>query len=125
MSAQPDVINQPPHFVSSSGLECIDVIEAFDLNFRLGNVVKYVLRERKKGGLDDLKKARWYLDREIAKRERPLTQYAAAGHTGSNMGNTKNAKTSAKAAPAAASQTKATSQPKSAPKKAKAARSGR
>jgi hypothetical protein len=67
---QRDMINKPPHYTSAA-IEVIDIIEAFKLNFHLGNVVKYVLREGKKGDpLEDLKKARWYLDREIARREK-------------------------------------------------------
>ncbi|MFQ5509780.1 MAG: DUF3310 domain-containing protein [Leptospirillia bacterium] len=63
-----DLINHPPHYVSDSGLESIDVIEAFELGFHLGNVVKYVLRAGKKDDrLSDLKKARWYLTRLIEK----------------------------------------------------------
>lgn len=66
MKAMSDPINHPAHY-KSGGLETIDVIEAFGLGFRLGNVVKYVLRHGRKGAaLADLKKARWYLDREIA-----------------------------------------------------------
>lgn len=66
----------PAHYRSSSGLEAIDAIEAFGLGFCLGNVVKYVLRAARKGRyLEDLKKARWYLDREIATYEKA----AAAG----------------------------------------------
>jgi hypothetical protein len=42
------------------------IIEKFGLGFRLGNTVKYILRHGQKAGLEDLKKARWYLDREIA-----------------------------------------------------------
>lgn len=65
-----DVVNHPPHYKSDSGIESIDVIEGFGLNFRLGNTVKYILRHDKKGKpLEDLKKARWYLDREIEKLE--------------------------------------------------------
>ena len=46
-------------------------IEAKDLNYRLGNVIKYVSRaEKKENPLVDLKKAAWYLNREIATRER-------------------------------------------------------
>ena len=63
-----DMVNNPPHY-KRNGIEVIDVIEAFDLNYRLGNVVKYVLRHDNKGGVEDLKKARWYLDREISKYE--------------------------------------------------------
>lgn len=65
-----DVVNHPPHYKSDSGIESIDVIEEFGLNFHLGNVIKYILRHQKKGKpLEDLKKARWYLDREIEKLE--------------------------------------------------------
>lgn len=65
-----DVVNHPPHYKSDSGIESIDVIEGFGLNFRLGNTIKYILRHDKKGKpLEDLKKARWYLDREIEKLE--------------------------------------------------------
>lgn len=65
-----DVVNHPPHYKSDSGIESIDVIESFNLNFCLGNTIKYVLRHQKKGKpLEDLKKARWYLDREIDKLE--------------------------------------------------------
>jgi cytochrome c551/c552 len=65
------VISDPinPYHYKRNGIEAVDVIEAFDLNYRLGNVVKYVLRHVGKNGLEDLKKARWYLDREISKYE--------------------------------------------------------
>lgn len=60
-----DLVNHPPHY-KSGGLECIDVIEAFGLGFHLGNAVKYILRAGKKGDrTEDLKKAAWYLSREM------------------------------------------------------------
>lgn len=60
-----DVVNHPDHY-KVGGIETIDFIEAKGLNFHLGNVVKYVVRADHKGRrLEDLKKARWYLDREI------------------------------------------------------------
>ncbi|MGA0128449.1 MAG: DUF3310 domain-containing protein [Burkholderiales bacterium] len=64
-------INHPPHY-QAGGIETIDFIEAKDLNYRLGNVVKYVSRAGKKhtDPLEDLKKAMWYLQREISARER-------------------------------------------------------
>ena len=69
----PDSVNHPPHY-KSGGMEVIDVIEAFRLNFRLANSIKYILRHRAKGNpLEDLKKARWYLDREISKLEEEQT----------------------------------------------------
>lgn len=71
-TATVDLVNHPPHYKTASGMEAIDVIEAFGLGFCLGNTVKYILRHGKKGAaLEDLKKARWYLDREIKKLETP------------------------------------------------------
>jgi hypothetical protein len=63
-----DSINHPPHYKPGK-FECIDVIEDLGLNFNLGNVLKYVWRHDQKNGLEDLKKARWYIDREIRGRE--------------------------------------------------------
>jgi hypothetical protein len=64
-----DEINHPEHYNSHpSGIECIDVVE--HMGFNLGNVVKYVWRADLKNGTEDLRKAHWYLDREIAKREK-------------------------------------------------------
>lgn len=62
-------VDSPPHY-QANGIEAIDVIEAFDLNFRIGNVVKYLLRAGRKGdALIDYKKAAWYLNREISRLE--------------------------------------------------------
>jgi hypothetical protein len=61
-----DSINHPPHYKTASGLESIDVIDAFGFNFNLGNCFKYLARAKKKGTeLEDLKKAAWYLRHEI------------------------------------------------------------
>jgi hypothetical protein len=66
---KPDIVNHPPHY-KSGGIETIDFIEAKDLNYRLGNVVKYVSRAGKKGDpIQDLEKAAWYLQREITARK--------------------------------------------------------
>ena len=55
-----------PHHYTFGGIEVIDAIEAWSLGFHLGNVVKYVARAAHKGNyLEDLRKARWYLQREI------------------------------------------------------------
>ena len=67
---QSDAVNHPSHYASDSGLEAIEVIEAFfHENAFLANTFKYIARAGKKGGeakrLEDLKKARWYLEREI------------------------------------------------------------
>lgn len=64
-----DPVNHPPHY-RAGGVETIDFIEAKDLNYRLGNVVKYVSRAGRKGDpLQDLEKAAWYLQREITARK--------------------------------------------------------
>jgi len=66
-----DPVNHPPHY-KHGGVETIDFIEAKGLGYHLGNVVKYISRAGLKGtntGLEDLKKARWYLDRAIEKNE--------------------------------------------------------
>jgi hypothetical protein len=64
-----DNVNHPQHY-TKGGIEVIDAIEAWGLNFRLANVIKYVARsDHKNNKLEDLKKARWYLDREISKVE--------------------------------------------------------
>lgn len=61
-----ETVNHPEHYQSESGMEVIDVIEAFDLNFNLGNAIKYILRAGKKDDeCEDLKKALWYLKREV------------------------------------------------------------
>jgi len=72
--APPERIDHPAHYqCGSSGVyETIRVIEAWELNFNLGNVVKYISRCDKKfenEALTDLKKAAWYLNREIENRE--------------------------------------------------------
>lgn len=60
-----DLVNHPEHY-KAGGIETIDYIEAKELNYHLGNVVKYVSRAGKKGSkLQDLQKAQWYLTREI------------------------------------------------------------
>lgn len=67
MPEQHDPVKNPIHY-KGNGLEAIDVIESFNLNFRLGNAVKYILRADKKGNpKQDIKKAIWYLEREIQK----------------------------------------------------------
>jgi hypothetical protein len=63
----PDVVNHPAHY-KVGGIETIDFIEAKGLGYNLGNVVKYITRAGHKGDLkEDLLKARWYLNRAIAK----------------------------------------------------------
>lgn len=65
-----DSVNHPQHYTSHpSGIECIQVTE--HMGFCLGNAVKYIWRaDLKHDAIEDLRKARWYLDREIAQREK-------------------------------------------------------
>lgn len=67
----PDNVNHPSHYGGADNpYEAIKVIEAWGLNFRLGNCVKYIARcWLKDDPIENLKKARWYLDREISKLE--------------------------------------------------------
>ena len=64
-----DPVNNPEHYtLNPNGIECIDVTE--NMNFCLGNAVKYIWRADLKGNpIEDLKKAVWYLEREITRRE--------------------------------------------------------
>ena len=72
-----DPINHPAHYTFGR-IEVMDAIEAWDLNFARGCIVKYVARagrkgrnaeERQRNEIEDLKKARWYIDREIERLE--------------------------------------------------------
>lgn len=69
MSNKNDPVNHPSHYTSSpSGIEVIEITE--HMNFCLGNAVKYILRCDLKGKpIEDLEKAKWYIDREIARRK--------------------------------------------------------
>ena len=61
----PDPVNHPAHY-TQGGIETIDFIEAKGLGYNLGNVIKYITRADHKGNrLEDLQKAKWYLEREI------------------------------------------------------------
>lgn len=66
-----DSVNHPKHYTSHpSGVECITVVE--HMNFNRGNAMKYIWRAGEKGDeLEDLRKARWYLEREIQRLEKP------------------------------------------------------
>lgn len=65
------VVNHPNHYISETGLETIDVIEAFTFDLKgieavcTANILKYICRWKNKNGLQDLKKAQWYLERLI------------------------------------------------------------
>lgn len=72
----PDMVSHPPHYQSETGLEVIDVIEAFTFDLKgieatdTGNIIKYICRWKHKNGLQDLKKAKWYLEHLIAHYEK-------------------------------------------------------
>ena len=67
-----EMVNHPSHYISDTGLETIDVSDAFTDHLvgreasYTSNIIKYICRWKNKNGLQDLKKARWYLDRLIA-----------------------------------------------------------
>lgn len=64
-----DPVNHPDHYNRHpAGIECIDVVE--EMGFNCGNAIKYIWRADHKGNdIEDLKKAHWYIGREIARRE--------------------------------------------------------
>ena len=67
--ARREAVNHPSHY-NSGNIEVIDAIEDWKLDFNAGNVVKYVARHQHKANpVEDLKKARWYLDRIIQRLE--------------------------------------------------------
>lgn len=71
-SIQSDMVNHPPHY-NKSGVECIDAIAAATEDgfeyYLQGNIMKYLWRYRYKNGTEDLKKAKWYLEKLIVEVE--------------------------------------------------------
>jgi hypothetical protein len=67
-----DLVNHPPHYTAHpSGVECIQITET--MNFCLGNAIKYIWRaDLKHDAIEDLKKAVWYVNREIERRTKAL-----------------------------------------------------
>lgn len=65
-----DAVNHPPHYTNHpSGIECIQITE--HMGFNLGNAIKYIWRADLKGkDVEDLKKAVWYIERELLRREK-------------------------------------------------------
>ena len=69
-----DPVNHPDHY-TQGGIECIDALAAATVNlmgeeaFCTANAIKYLWRWKAKAGIEDLKKARWYIDRIISKLE--------------------------------------------------------
>lgn len=70
LQREADMVNHPPHYTDHpSGVECITITEHY--NFNIGNAIKYLWRcDSKSAPIEDLKKAAWYVAREIEKRER-------------------------------------------------------
>lgn len=65
-----ETVDHPNHY-NIGGIEVIDFIESWNLGFSLGNAIKYIARAPYKNNeLEDLKKARWYIDREIQRLEK-------------------------------------------------------
>lgn len=61
-----EAVNHPDHY-NTKGVECIEVVEQF--NFNMGNALKYIWRADEKGKpIEDLEKAKWYIEREIERR---------------------------------------------------------
>lgn len=86
----PEKVNHPEHYNQKvPGIECIDVVENF--GFNLGNVIKYIWREEDKDSLIDLKKAMWYLEREINNREDEENARLARTNTIGSSGSPENA----------------------------------
>jgi hypothetical protein len=69
-----DQVNHPAHY-TRGGIECIDALEAATIDLQgieavcTANAIKYLWRWKNKNGLEDLKKARWYIDKLISQRE--------------------------------------------------------
>lgn len=74
MNEKNDAVNHPAHYTSHpSGVECIQITE--HMSFCLGNAVKYIWRADLKGdSIEDLKKAAWYIEREIERRSNQASQ---------------------------------------------------
>ena len=70
-----DMVNHPSHY-TQGGIECIDALEAATINLKgieavcTANAIKYLWRWREKGGIEDLEKSKWYIDRLIKKMEK-------------------------------------------------------
>ncbi len=82
MSEEHDSVNHPEHYQMANGVEVIDVIEGAIQSihdpveaYAMGNILKYCLRYRGKGGVESLKKARWYLTRMIDYMEKRNKSY--------------------------------------------------
>ncbi len=82
---EPDMVNHPPHYKNhASGVECIDITE--HMTFCLGNAIKYLWRSSEKGKeIEDLKKAVWYINREIERLQKCISDQNPTLLTHSNL----------------------------------------
>ncbi len=70
-----DMVNHPSHY-TQGGIECIDALEAATINLKgieavcTANAIKYLWRWKEKGGIEDLEKSKWYIDRLVKKMEK-------------------------------------------------------
>lgn len=67
-----DMVNHPPHYTAYKGVEVIELTE--QMNFNRGNAIKYIARaglKSKDTEIEDLEKARWYIERELTRLGRP------------------------------------------------------
>lgn len=82
-----DNVNQPDHY-TQGGVECIDAITAATLNKTgieavcVANAIKYLWRYELKNGLEDVKKAQWYLNRLVAEMDKPVLEEPVVGKQG-------------------------------------------
>lgn len=80
VSLDEDVVNHPQHYISKGGIETIDVIDAWTegldgiVAVDTANVIKYISHWNKKNSIEDLKKARWYLNHLISEMERRMEE---------------------------------------------------
>lgn len=69
-----DMVNHPSHY-TQGGIECIDALEAATINLKgieavcTANAIKYLWRWKEKGGVEDLEKSKWYIDRLIKRQK--------------------------------------------------------
>ena len=68
-----DNVNHPPHYTKGS-IECIDYINAWNMDYIEGNIVKYITRYKFKNGIEDLKKAQFYVNMLVERVEKDAKQ---------------------------------------------------
>ena len=69
-----DPVNSPKHYTQGN-MEVITAIEGLDLDYHQGNILKYVSRYKYKNGVEDLRKAKWYIDRLLYIEEQRIIKH--------------------------------------------------